>query len=160
MSNHTLNTWIVENERGMQNFYSIITLVVGLIFLYGSRIKSLSETMSISCFLLGLLLVCIGFVVFIKNTKQIISVNPQKKCIEIETISRFGKKKNLIPFHKILDVYVRELGDKEGGSISYHVILKLKDSKEVALFLGVFEGMFERNTMENYCQRIKQYLDV
>ncbi len=90
--------------------------------------------------------------------KQVISVDPRRRLVALETISRFGTRTRLIPFNLIAETFVGELGDKEGGSVSYHVVLKLNDGKEVALFIGAFEGTFNRPAMEARCNRINEYL--
>jgi hypothetical protein len=132
--------------------------IVGSVFIYCSRIQSLEQTTSTAVLILGLLIVAISLATLVINGKQVISVDPRRRLVRIQTYSRFGDKERLIPFSHISDVYIGELGDKEGGSISYHLVLQLKEGKEVALFLGAFEGTYDRQAMEARLSRLNEYL--
>lgn len=152
--------WTTESSRGMQTAYGIVGVIAGFAFLYGSRIQALEQTTSTAVLFLGLLILLISLATLIIGGKQVISVDPRKRHVEIQTRSRLGTRTRLIPFSHISDVYLGELGDKEGGSVSYHVVLKLKDGKEVALFLGAFEGAYDRHAMDARCHRLNEYLQA
>jgi len=158
---HTASTssvWITESSQGMQAAYGVVGAIVGGAFIFGSRIQSLEQTTSTAALFLGLLILVISLATLIIGGKQIISVDPRRRLVEIQTVSRFGTKRRLIAFSQISDVSLGELGDKEGGSISYHVVLNLKDGKEVALFVGAFEGTYDQQMMEARCHRLNEYL--
>jgi hypothetical protein len=158
---HTTSTssvWITESSQGVQTLYGIVGVIVGGVFILGSRIQGLEKMTSNSALLLGLIIFVISLAVLVIGGKQIILVDPRRKLVELQTISRLGTKKRLIPFSQISDVSIAELGDQEGGSISFHVVLKLKDRKEVALFLGAFEGSYDKQMMEAHCHRLNEYL--
>ena len=160
---HTASTssvWITESSRGMQAAYGVIGAIVGGAFVFGSRIQSLGQPTSTAALLLGLLILVISLATLVIGGKQIISVDPRRRLVEIQTVSRFGTKRRLIAFSQISDVSLGELGDKEGGSISYHVVLNLKDGKEVALFVGAFEGTYERHVMDGHRRRLNEYLQA
>ncbi len=154
----TSSVWTTENSQGMQTIYGIVGTIVGSAFVLGSRIQSLEQVARTSVLLLGILITLISLVTLIIGGKQVISVDPRRRLVALETISRFGTRTRLIPFNLIAETFVGELGDKEGGSVSYHVVLKLNDGKEVALFIGAFEGTFNRPAMEARCNRINEYL--
>ena len=109
---------------------------------------------------LGFLILVISLATLVIGGKRIISVDPRRRLVEIQTVSRFGTKRRLIAFSQISDVSLGELGDKEGGSISYHVVLNLKDGKEVATFVGAFEGIYERHVMDGRRHRLNEYLQA
>jgi hypothetical protein len=154
------SVWTTESSQGMQSVYSIVGVIVGSVFVFGSRIQGLEKMTSTSVFFLGLLIFLISLAALVIGGKQIISVDPRRRLVEIQTLSRLGTKRRLIPFSQISGVSIGELGDQEGGSISYHVVLELKDGKEVALFLGAFEGAYERQTMDARRRRLNEYLQA
>ena len=59
-----------------------------------------------------------------------------------------------IGFNEIENVSRGEPGDIEGGSISYHVLLKLRTGKEIALFVGFFAGSYDKSVMAARRQRL------
>lgn len=76
----------------------------------------------------------------------------------IEQSHRFGASRTVIPFDDIEETSLGELGDDEGGSISYHVLLRWRSGREVALFVGFFEYVYSRPQMEARRERLEQYL--
>jgi hypothetical protein len=156
----TSSVWITESSQGMQAAFGVVGAMVGGAFIFGSRIQSLEQTTSTSTLFLGFLILVISLATLVIGGKQIVSVDPRRRLVEIQTISRFGTKRQLIAFSQISDVSLGELGDKEGGSISYHVVLNLKDGKEVAIFVGAFEGIYERNVMDGRRHRLNEYLQA
>jgi hypothetical protein len=157
---NTSSVWTVESSQDMQAVYGVVGLIVGGAFIYASRIQSLERITSISVLFLGLLIFVISFATLVMGGKQVISVDPRRRLVEVQSLSRLGAKKRVIPFGQISDVFIGELGDKEGGSISYHVVLKLKNGKEVALFIGAFEGAYDRQAMEVRRRRLNDYLQA
>jgi hypothetical protein len=156
----TSSVWITESSQGMQAAFGVVGAMVGGASIFGSRIQSLEQTTSTSTLFLGFLILVISLATLVIGGKQIVSVDPRRRLVEIQTISRFGTKRQLIAFSQISDVSLGELGDKEGGSISYHVVLNLKDGKEVAIFVGAFEGIYERNVMDGRRHRLNEYLQA
>jgi hypothetical protein len=156
----TTSVWTTESSQGMQAVYGVVGAIVGGAFIYGSRIQSLEQMISTAVLFLGLLILVICLATLVSGGKQVISVDPRRRLVEIQTLSRLGTKRRLIPFSQISDVSIGELGDQEGGSISYYVVLNLKDGKEVALFLGAFEGIYERQAMDARRRRLNDYLQA
>ena len=87
-----------------------------------------------------------------------VTVEAKPRRIVIEHKNRFRKSAREIRFDEIADVYLGELGDREGGSISYHLVVKLKTGKEIALFKGFFDGSHSKPAMEARRQRLIQFL--
>jgi hypothetical protein len=144
----------------MQAAYGVVGAIVGGASIFGSGIQSLEQTTSTAALFLGLSILMISLATLVAGGTQIISVDPRRRLVEIQTVSRFGTKRRLIAFSQISDVSLGEHGDKEGGSISYHVVLNLKDGKEVAIFVGAFEGIYERHVMDGRRHRLNEYLQA
>jgi hypothetical protein len=160
MTTNTSAAWTIESSENKQAMFAVLGIVVGAALMFGSRnAHGLESFTTRSALILGLLILSISVVVLVRGGKQIITVDPPMRRILIEGISRFGTTRRLIPFSQINDVYVGELGDREGGSISYHVVVKLVDGKKVNLFIGAFEGAYDCSVMEGRCHRILENLE-
>lgn len=159
MNDMSRDIWISRLNTGQLKLYGAIGVGVGLVFIMLVRqASSLSSVTSTSAFLLGLLILILGLVALVMNGEQVITVDPKRRMVLIETTSRFGKKQRLIPFRDIADVSLGEIGDIEGGSISYFVQLNLKNGKDVGLFVGFYGGNWSRGEMESRRQRLIGYL--
>ena len=155
-----MDTWKIESSPGKQVALAWIIVFVGLILLIGFRnFDSSGLTNSFAGFLLGLLLLLIGIATLLMGGKRTISVDPQAHSILIKDASRFGQKERSIAFDEVGGAYVDSLGDKEGGSISYDVVLELKMGESVSLFRpAYFEGTLDRSVMESRCRRLEEYI--
>ena len=155
-----MDTWKIESNPGKQVVLGWIVLVVGLTLAIGFRdFDSSGLTNSLAGFLLGLLLLLIGTGTLLLGGKRTVSVDPEARRVLIEDASRFGQKERSIAFDEVGEVYVDSLGDKEGGSISYDVVLKLTSGEAVSLFRpAYFEGTWNRSVMESRCRRLEEYL--
>jgi uncharacterized protein YutD len=152
------HSWVSVNNSAMQTVGSIGTIVVGLLLTIGARQTEDSSIGTISAFLLGLLLLAVGMGTLIFGGKQTVTVDAKAQRITLEHKNRFRTSLKHIRFHEIVDGCVDEIGDKEGGSISYYVLLKLKSGKEVQLFKGFFDDSYNKSAMEARCQRLMQYV--
>ena len=155
-----MDTWKIESNPGKQVVLGWIVLVVGLTLAIGFRgFDSSGLTNSLAGFLLGLLLLLIGTGTLLLGGKRTVSVDPEARRILIEDAARFRQKKRSIAFDEVDEVNVDSLGDKEGGSISYDVVLKLKMGETVSLFRpAYFEGTWDRSVMENRRRRLEELL--
>jgi hypothetical protein len=155
-----MDIWKIESNPGKQTLIAWIILVVGLILVIGFRnFDGSSLTNSLAGFLLGLLLLLIGFAVLLMGGKRSITVDPQAHRILIEDENRFRQRKRSISFDEVGKVYVSRLGNREGGSISYDVVLKLKAGDTVSLFRpAYFDGTWSRSVMEDRCRRLQEYI--
>lgn len=160
MTTDTSTAWTIESSERKQATFAVFGVVVGAALILGSRAAhELEPITTTSAIVLGLLILSISVVVLVQGGKQIITVDPPKRRILIEGISRFGTTKRLIAFNQIDDVYVGELGDREGGSISYHVVVILTNGKKVNLFIGAFDGAYDYSVMEGRCRRLLENLE-
>ena len=155
-----MDAWKIESSPGKQAVLGWIILAIGLILAIGfSNFDSSGMTNSLAGFLLGLLLMFIGIVALWMRGKRSIVVDPEARGIVIEDSGRLGHEKRSISFEEVGEVYVDSLGDREGGSISYDVVLKLKMGENVSLFRpAYFEGTWDRSIMENRRRRLEEYL--
>jgi hypothetical protein len=148
-----------ESNTLTQTAVSVVAVVAGLALAIGFRqFEGPGLTGSRAGFLLGIILLTLGLGMLLLAGKQVITVEAKSRRIVIENINRFRKSMKEIRFDEIADVYVGELGDREGGSIFYHVVVKLKTGKEIALFKGFFDGVRSKPAMEARRQCLIQFL--
>lgn len=154
MSN-PIEAWITESSAGRQNLATLILLIFGAAFVIIFRpFEGAAFTSNNTGFLLGIVMLITGAGMLLYGGKQIIAVEPKLKRIVVTQINRLRSSSREITFREISAIYVSESGDKEGGSIRYHVVAKLKTGKEVALFMGFFEASHCKVKMEAQCQRL------
>jgi len=158
----SMEPWKIESSPGKQTALGWIILLVGLILAIGFRnFDSSGLTNSLAGFLLGLLLLLVGMTALVMGGKRTVTVDPQAHRILIEDANRFGQKNRMISFDDVERVYVGSLGNREGGSISYDVVVKLKRGENVSLFRpAYFEGTWNRSVMENRCRRLEEYIQM
>lgn len=151
--------WKTESNPTQQTGLSLLGVAVGLVLSIGFRhFEVPGLTNSLAGFLLGLLILSLSSAMLLVGGKQTITVNPRTCRIIIEVTSRFGKKTRSLLFDEIAEFYVDRIGDKEGGSIQYFIVAKLKTDEKVSLFLGFFYGRYNRDAMETRCCRLTGYL--
>jgi hypothetical protein len=155
----TSAVWITESSQGMQTAYGVVGAIVGVSCIFGSHIQGIDQGTSTAALLLGLLVLVVSLATLALGGKHVVSVDPRRMLVEIAFVSRFGTKTRRIPFPQISEVSLGELGDKEGGSVIYHVVLKLEDGEEIALFLGAFGGTRDRHVMDDRRRRLAAYLE-
>jgi hypothetical protein len=150
----------IESSPGKQVALACIIVLTGSILAIGFRnFDGSGLTNSLAGFLLGLLLLAIGIGTLVFGGKRTVTVDPQARHILIEDVNHFSQKNRLIAFDQVDSVYVRSLGNREGGSISHDVILKLKVGGNVSLFRpAYFEGTWNRSVMEDRCRRLEEYI--
>jgi hypothetical protein len=77
----------------------------------------------------------------------------------IEDVARFKKKKQIICFNDIVEVYVSELGNRSEGSVSYYVTLRLKSEKNCPLFFpAYYDGRWNKSIAESRCRQLEECL--
>jgi hypothetical protein len=155
------NIWITESNTTNQTIAVVAMTVLGLALAIGFRhFDSSGLTDSLAGFLLGVLLLVVGLGGLLFGGKQVITIDTKKRLIIIEGKNRFGTKSSKIRFNDIKEVSVGELGDNEGGSISYHLVIQLKTGKEMRLFYGFFDGQYDKSVSEARCRRLIQCLQT
>ena len=154
-----LAAWRTESSDAQQTAAGIGIVAVGLVLAIGFRhFGGPGFTNSLAGFLLGMLLLVIGAGVLIFGGKQVITVEPANKRVVVDKIGRIKRTRREIRFNEISELYVSSIGDREGGSERYYVGAKLKTGKDVALFLGFFEGGHSRQVMEARRNRLQELL--
>ena len=150
-----------ESSTIKQTTLSLGCVVIGLILAYGFRnFDSTGMTNSLAGFLLGMLLLVIGFSAFLVSGKQTIVIDPKARRIVIEDKNYFRKKKKLISFSDIVDTHIGYLGKKSNFVSFYYIVLKLRSGKEYSLFPPgyFFDGGSDRSVMETRRRRLEEYL--
>lgn len=153
------STWTVESDPTVQTAVGGCGLVLGLAVTVAAwRIGEGWTQTTVSAFVLGLLVLVVSAVVLIQGGKQVVSVDPAGRRIEIRSISRWSERRRVVAFDDVERAFLGQLGDREGGSVSYYVGLTLRSGDEVSLFVGAFEGTYHRPTMESRLARLQGYL--
>jgi hypothetical protein len=156
--NPAANLWVTESNRTTQTLVAAAGVVLGLVLTIGSRSAGEWATGTIAAFVLGLGLSLAGLGMLLFSPKQTIAVNSSTRRITIESRHRFGASSKQLRFDEIADAYVDEVGDKEGGSISFHIVVKLKTGETVPLFAGFFDGGYDRSATEARLQRLMRFV--
>jgi hypothetical protein len=90
--------------------------------------------------------------------KRTVIVDPGTRQIVLADANRFAEKKRTISFDEVDHTYFGKLGNKEGVSISYDVVVKLKSGEHGSLFRAAyFEGTWNKTVMEAR-RRLDEYL--
>jgi hypothetical protein len=153
--------WRTESDGGTQVAWLVLALLAGAALMIGFRaFEGPGLTGGRAGFALGVLLLAGGVLGLLLCGRQIITVDPDRRCIVMESISRYGSKSEVLPFEDIADVSLGQTGDKEGGSIRYHVVVRQRSGGEKALFVGFFAGASDRTTVQARCQRLANYLSA
>ena len=151
--------WKTESQAGRQTLAAVGMCAVGLILVVWLRhFEGPGFTDSRAGFLLGILLLVVGIGTFLAGAKQVIVVEPRSRRVVVERVSLLGSRRTEVQFSEIAGVDVEELGDTEGGSVSYHLAVKLKSGKELPLFLGFFEGAHSKAVVEARREKLLSYL--
>jgi hypothetical protein len=149
--------WVTRTNAGVQGLATAAMLLLGAALAYGFRhFERGVWSGMLAGFLLGLLLLLVGIANLVMGGSQCITVDPRRRCITVTGTSRWSRSCRRIGFDEIADVSVGELGDREGGSVSYHVVLRLKSSKTIPLFVAFFDGQWDQRVAEQRCQRLRQ----
>ena len=150
-----LGVWRTESNTLMATAASVASVVAGALLAIGFRaFEGPGITGSRVGLVLGVLLVVLGAASWILSGKRAITVDPTARCIVIEQANLLGARTREIPFDDIVDVGIGRIGDKEGGSVLYHVAVTLRSGAEVALFKGFYDGQHSRPAMEARRRRL------
>lgn len=153
-----MNTWKIESNRRKQTATMLVMGSLGLTLMLKLSMTGHGATEAAG-FVLGLLMLGLSAAGLYLSTTRAVVIDPHCGLISIEDTNRVGQRKRSIPFKDVADAYVDQSGDREGGSVAYDVMLKLKSGKTVSLFAGaIFDGRYDRAVMAERCRRIGQYL--
>lgn len=155
----TAERWTVESDPTVQTVAGVCGVVLGLaVAVAAARLAGAWSQTTVAAFVLGSLVLVVSAVVLIQGGKQIVAVDPGDRRIEIRSISRWGERRRVVSFDDVESVFLGELGDRDGGSVSYYVGLTLRSGDEVSLYVGAFEGTYHRPSMEARLARLQGYL--
>ncbi len=156
--NSASDQWVTVSNCVAQTVSAIVIIVIGLLLTLVSLYIGDGSTETTAAFLLGLLLLVAGLGTLLLGGKQRVTVDPNAQRIIFEHKNRFGKSSKHINFNEITDIYVDEVGDNEGGCISYQLVVRLTSGKEIPLFAGFFDGRYDQSVMNAHCQRLLSYV--
>lgn len=148
MAKHTLT---FESQPVRQTALALGAIVIGLTLAIGFRhFEVTGMTNSLAGFLLGMLLLLIGFAGILVVGKQTIIVDPWTRCISVEDASTFWSSKRIIPFSNIVRTGISYVGQRTNHVNFYYITLHLRDGETYPLFAPgrFFEGGSDRTTME------------
>lgn len=162
MTANNLGVWEINSNVLLQNFFTLAGFLLGLLLaVLGFKAGGFADNGSASALLLGVFIVLIAIANLVINNQRTVRIEPERRRILITDKSRFKQQQQVIIFGQIKDIYITELGNKEGGSISYDVELKLRDGKAVSLFRAAFfDGTYHKSVMENRCRRLRQIINL
>lgn len=136
--------WVTESRRWAQTSAALGGCLLGGVLVWGSRRVADGSADVMAASALGWVLIAVGLGLLIFDPHQVITINNQTRRISLREGHRFGARTRQWRFDDIADVTVGEAGDREGGSISYHLVLTLKSGETTALFTGFFDGRLSR----------------
>ncbi len=153
-----MEIWKSENNPNKQIAISLIFTIVGLLLIILCRnfINSVSAG-EMAGFALGILVFFISGYYLLVSGKQVVIIDPNKRCITIENNNRFGFKTRVIEFQNIINVRIGWIGRKT-TFYYYFLLLKLKDGKDYPLFNQYYHGSFDRTTVESWKVKLENYL--
>jgi hypothetical protein len=155
MNSSATSPWRTESNRSSQTLASVLLGLAGLALTVGFwRVGHLDQIGNLAGFGMGVFLLVGSVWMLLMNGQQIITLDPRRQHIHIESTSRLGRKVRCIPFKDVTEAYVDELGDTDGGSIRYHVTVVLRSGQKVTLFMGFYDGALNRSTAEARCARV------
>lgn len=161
MNQNSAQLWVSESSRPRHTAAVVVVMAVGGALAYGFRhFEGPGLSNSLSGFLLGWLLLAIGIGNLVAGGQQTITVDSRRRQIVIEGKSWLISSRKVIAFMDISRLHVGEFGDREGGSISYHVVLELKTGQSIPLFFAFFDGQYDRLAAQARCDRLAQCLQT
>jgi hypothetical protein len=147
--------WITTSDPGQQRVVCGAGVVVGALILGGGwQLGGFASQTTGATSVLGGLILLIALVGIVLDERQTVILDLAAKVIIVERVSRLGTQRRRITLAEVEDVTLGELGDQEGGSVSYHVELVLRRGERVALFVGAFDGAYDRAVMDGRRRRI------
>ena len=154
-----LDLWVTESSPKRHSPVSWVMLAVGLVLVVVFRgLQGPDSGQSTAGFLLGVLLLSMAAASLISGGKQIITVDPQRRQIVVRGQNRFSGGTKVIWFKDVARVRVGRSGKASSGAESFHVTVLLKQGGTVPLFVGFFDGQFDRSVAQARCDRLATYL--
>lgn len=157
-----MSNWELESNSVTQTMISVLGLVVGSFFIFiGKNFRMYDTNEFLYGFILGIMIFFISLITLLLGSKKSIVVDQKSRNILFKTKSRIGQKELSIPFDSIDSLSIFELGDKEGGSVSYDIEIKLKKGKPINFFAGgFFDGQYNKAEVERMKNRLSEYIGL
>lgn len=114
-----------------------------------------TSTTVVSARWLGILLLVVGAgsgtygLVFAPRLK--VDIDADSRCIHVDASTRFGTRRQTIPFDQVEEVYVDSQGDTDGGSIRYNVGLRRKEGRPILLHMT---GSWDESVMRDLRRQV------
>ncbi|WP_320151219.1 hypothetical protein [uncultured Tolumonas sp.] len=151
--------WTIKNNSAKQICFSLFGVTIGLLFIIGScHFSEVGFRHDLTIFFLGLIVLSMSAITLLIGSKQIIIIDPDTRQLIFEQAGLYGKRKHSVHFQEIQDYFVDELGNWEGSHVHYFVVAKLKSGEKIPLFLGFYNDYDNKEIMDTYCFRLKEYL--
>jgi hypothetical protein len=156
-----MELWISQSSPLKQMLLSLACVAIGLFLAIGFRGFESFNSNAGAGFLLGILLLVLGVPGFVLSGKQTVTIDPRLRQIVVEDSSLVYEKKRSIPFGDVVEVHIGYLGRKTTLSSTYHLVLKLRNGEDYALFAPgrFFEGASNRSTVVGWKERLERYLE-
>lgn len=152
-----MEVWRLKSNKSKQTALAIGCTTSGAILMYLAYGRP--DTNAKAGFVLGAMLALIGLYAFFTGGTQTVTIDPDTRLIDVETINHFGSKKQTIAFDDIADITVGFLGRRSNFVKFYYLVLKLRDGKEYTLFSpGYFYSGSNKETVEGWRDRLWEYI--
>lgn len=149
-----MTVWRTVSNAAAQTTAAVISALCGLVMSWLAWNVAESSVGVLAARGLGAALILVGGALLAWGGRQVVTVDTRQRSVRIESRGRFGSSARTIRFAEIADVQVAELGDREGGAPSYHLVITLRDGRDVGVFTGFFDGRHLRAAMEARRQKL------
>ena len=156
-----MEQWISQNNPGKQTILTIASMALGLVLAVGFRdFSGPGMTHAKAGFLLGLMLLAIGFIGFLTKGRQTVVIDAMSRRITVEDNSLFGTKRRAIAFRDVSEVTVGFLGKRSNFVTIYYLVLHLTNGERYPLFAPgrFYDGASDRSVVEGWRARLEKYL--
>ncbi len=152
----------LESDPATQTLLYVLGLVLGALFLAGGWFLAFDDPGSRwAVFALGGLLSAVSLAGLVLDPRREIVVDPVARRVSFIDRTRFGASRRMIGFATVRRVSVAEMGDNEGGSVSYDIQLDLDDGRKAFLLGGgCFEGRYSESTVRGHARRISRMIGL
>ena len=152
--------WITESSSTQQRTGAVLMLLAGTALTWGFRQSALGPFLSgdQAGLWLGLMVLGGGITLLLFGGKTTITVDPHRRLISLVNTNWLREKRRVLRFDEVQSLSIGEVGDEEGGTPRYHVVVHLAGRQELALFHGFFEGSTSRPAMQARLERLQQIL--
>ena len=156
--NPSPHVWRTQCNRALRGSVTAASVFAGLALSIGSRYVTPAGILSAALLVLGLLLLTLGCGLLLWSGQQAVEVDTRARQIVIEHGNGFGMRTHRIRFDDIAAVTLGQWSHRLSTAPAYHVVVKRRTGKELALFTGFIGGRHDKAAMELRRQRLLQCL--